>query len=408
MATGFEADEVNLALVVAGHTLDKWSSYSFTSAFLTPADSFSFEVSDWALTPEERRAINAGAEVKLVLDGVLQASGYIDKVSLKASRSGGAVMAITGRDAFGHVVDSNIDPRTKFKPEHTILHIAKTVLEPFGFTDFVSDNADNRTAASKYKAKTSKRGKPIKKSGLAALRPHEKEGCYAFLARVCTRFGFWIWPSVDGTTAILSTPDFGQEPMGVIRRTRSGVANNVLEGEVAYDLTAQPSFVVAEAFGGGGEWGHSKLRVVIINPFVELADDIEAELKRFEPYTLVNYYDDAADHTGPVPTIIGSIRNRRPRPMFLHDAESTDLEQLKNFARREMSGLTRKFMTAKYTIAGHTIDGTVPVCDSVWLVEDEIGDVYEAMWCTSRTLKRSRSSGTTTDLELIRLNTMVL
>jgi prophage tail gpP-like protein len=395
-----------LALIVDGHTLTRWSSYSFTSSFLTPADSFSFEASDWSLSPEERRRVNAGAKCELRLDGILQASGYLDKFSSKQGK-----LSFSGRDAFGHVVDSNADPRMKFKPEQSIESIVRTILEPFEFTDFTVDPTANRTAASAFKAKTSKKGKPSKKGGMAKLRPSEGEGCYAFLARVCTRFGFWVWPSVDGTTAILGTPDFSQEPSGVIRNRKDGVGNNVLRdhGEVDYDLTSQPSYVVAEAFGGGGEWGHAKLRVVIVNPFVEQADDLEKELEQYKPYTLALYYDDTEhEHTASPPAILGGIRNRRARPMFKHDAESQNIEQLKHFARRELSMLTRKFMTAKYSIRGHTVDGVVPVVDTVWTIEDEVNDCLEPMWLTSRTLKRSRSAGTTTDLEFIRLNSLLL
>lgn len=410
MQSDFEDKEVPLALVVGGHTFDKWSEYSFTDSFLAPADSFSFGSSSYSMTPEERRRVHPGAKVSLVIDGAVQGTGYLDKSSVGARRAGGAVVSLTGRDTFGHVVDSNMDPRVKFKPEHTILQIAQGVLEPFGFTDFSSDNSDSRSVASKFKAKTTKKGKTIKKSGLAKLRPSEGEGCYAFLARVCTRFGCWVWPSIDGTTAILGTPDFEQEPSGIIRRTWDGLKNNVLDGgEVSYDLTAQPSYIVAEGIGGGGEWGHSKLRVVIINPFVEVADDLLAELEQYQPYKLALYYDPAIHGTAKnVPVIIGNTRNLRPRPMFKHDAESKNIEQLEHYARREMSMLTRKFLTAKYTIRGHMIDGTVPVSDTTWHIRDEVGDIDEVMWLTSRTLKRSRSGGTTTELEFIRLNSMVL
>ena len=408
LKSDFEDKDVPLALVVGGHTFDKWSDYSFTDSFLSPADSFSFGASEYSMTPEERRRVHPGAPVSLVLDGALQGTGYLDRSVISATRGAGAVISLTGRDTFGHVVDSNMDPRVKFKPESTILQIAQTVLEPFGFTDFESDNSDSRTVASKYKAKTTKKGKTIKKSGLAKLRATEGEGCYAFLARVCTRFGFWVWPAVNGTTVILGTPDFEQEPSGVIRRTRDGLKNNVLDGQVTYDLSSQPSYLVAEGFGGGGEWGHSKLRVVIINPFVEVADDLLAELEQYQPYKLALYYDPAIHGTAKVPTIIGNTRNPRPRPMFKHDAESKNIEQLEHYARREMSMLTRKFLTAKYTIRGHMIDGTVPVSDTTWLIDDEVGDIDEVMWLTSRTLKRSRSGGTTTELEFIRLNSMVL
>lgn len=412
-----ESDEASLALVVDGHTLRAWNSYNFTDSFLTPADAFNFEVSNFSLSDAERRRLVGGAHVSLILDGIPQGTGYIDTVTVHATRGAGAMLSIAGRDPMGHVVDSNMDPRTKFKETQSLEDIARVVLEPFGFEEFVSDNAANRATKGAFHAKTSKKGRALKKGTIAAqLRPHEKEGCFAFLQRVANRFGLWVWPGVDGKTVIIGTPDFAQEPSGTIRRSWAGHTNNVLDGgEVKYDLTSQPSYVVAEAFGGGGEWGHAKLRVVIMNPFVE-ADDILDELEQFQPYKLTQYYDPELHGNAKLPIQMGTARNKRPRPMFLHDAESKTIEQLQHFARREMSMLTRKYMTAKYTIAGHTLRASrspdaprvVPVSDTVWMVEDEIGEVDEPMWLTSRTLKCSRGAGKTTDLELIRLNTMVL
>ena len=400
------ADE-SLELFVGGKPFVAWHSYSFNSDFLTPTDAFSLECSESSLTPEERRILLPGAKCELKVAGVPQMTGYIDKITIKGSRSGGGTISVSGRDTFGHVVDSNMDPREKFKENMNLEEIVREVFEPFGFDFFFDENSDDRSAKQALRVKTSKKGKPIKSKTMAAqLRPHEGEGCFAFVQRLANRFGLWVWPTSDGLGVVVGTPDFDQYPSGVIRRSRTDQKSNVLDGgEVTYDLTSQPSFIVAEGFGGGAEWGKSKLRVVMMNPFVEFQDDIEAILARFRPYTLA-YYISQNEGAASAAIVLGNIKNPRPRPMFLHDAESRSIEELSRFARREMSLRTRKFLTAKYTIAGHMVDGVVPIVDSVWQIEDALGDLSEPMWLKGRTLKRARPGGTTTDLEFIRLNTL--
>lgn len=398
----------SLDLFIDGVPFSAWHSYSFNSDFLTPTDAFQMECSQASLTPAERRLILPGKRAELRLDGVPQVTAWIDKITVKTNRNGGSVLSVSGRDTFGAVVDSNMDPRQKFKENMTLEEIVREVFEPFGFDFFFDENSNDRSAKQALRVRTSKKGKPIKKTTIAAqLRPHEGEGCFAFVQRLANRFGLWVWPTSDGLGVVVGTPDFDQEPAGTLVLTDAESATNVESGEATYDITGQPSFIVSEGFGGSNaEFGKSKLRVVMMNPFVELPDNIEKQLEAFKPFTMALYFGNDAGFVD-APVVLGNIRNPVPRPMFLHDTESKTIEQLVRFTRREMSLRTRKFFTWKATIAHHDVDGVIPIVDSVWNVKDTFGDVDEPMWIKGRTLKRSRQAGTSTDIELIRLNTLV-
>jgi prophage tail gpP-like protein len=103
-----------------------------------------------------------------------------------------------------------------------------------------------------------------------------------------------------------------------------------------------------------------------------------------------------------------SMAPRLPfRPLFLHDEESKTQEQLNFFVKRTMSELLRKSLVCHYTVEGHgqNVDGVfVPWdIDRVVEVHDEPGGVDERMWIIGRTFEKSRSGGTFTRLELVRL-----
>ena len=102
------------------------------------------------------------------------------------------------------------------------------------------------------------------------------------------------------------------------------------------------------------------------------------------------------------------------RPVFLHDDESKTQEQLNNFVRREMSLAVRKSLTAEYTVEGHgqkneDDGGFVPWdIDTVVDVLDDVAGIAERMYVVGRGFEKSRQSGTTTRLELIRLHSIEL
>ena len=101
------------------------------------------------------------------------------------------------------------------------------------------------------------------------------------------------------------------------------------------------------------------------------------------------------------------------RVMYLHDDESKTQDELNNFVYRQMALQMQHGLRAHYTVYGHGQifgDGgfTPWAVNTVVDVNDEVGGIAEPMWVLSRTFNKSRRSGTTTDLELIRLYSLDL
>jgi len=396
--------------------LRDWNGYEFARDMLTPSDSFSFDLGDERLPDSHRRALKLGERVRPYIDNVCLAEGYIDSVEIGADRGGGLTYAINGRDRLGQALDAVVDPTFQLKENATLIDLLRRMYEPFGWVNdehFVFDNTANRVAtAGDRNGKLSKAKKTFgaekKDHRLHQTKPYNHESVFHFTSRVAQRFGLWIWPSVDGEKLIISKPDFDQEPAFTLRRDRAG-NGNILDGTVRYDMTEQPAVIIADGFSGGGEFGKSRIRAYAVNPILGLTDegehtdDVKALLKRFP---------DAVENTLPAASFAFRATNIPFRPMFLHDDESKTPEQLNAFVKRELSLILRKALTCHYTVEGHgmNVDGAFSAWtpDTLVAVRDDAAELHETMYVLGvHYSKRRMSPGTTTRLDLVRLNSIV-
>lgn len=444
-------DEVVVEFPSIGARIDRWKSYSYNSEFLTPTDGWSFTFGDDETSDEILRQVEVGQRLTLRVNGVVQGDGYIDDVDARASRRGFEV-TISGRDLLAPVIDSHIEPSQTFKAGMTLADILLAIFKPFGFTEFALDNDANRDAlkGSKRGTKVTKGGKkkgprPLKSFVQHQLKPYPCEGAFAFAARLAQRHGLWIWLGADNKTIIVATPDFEQEPSARIvrRRGTAGIANTVLDGTVRRSLSDQPSCIVATGRGGGGENPRSGMRVIAINGIVRA--DTEAVLSRFKGGVAVDHFEsnrkiaEGAKTVAPIAPLndrdfdmrddpyIVPILKRYPgakvvvvgqnfatrylvaqaRPIYLQDDESTTLDQIEYFARREIALRQRKSFEANYTVQGHVADGQAWTVDTIVDVQDDVLGIHEPLYVLGRTLHKTRGGGTTTDLHLIRPGTLV-
>lgn len=411
-----EKDQVELLLTDAGLKIDRWTEYSFTSHFLTPTDDWSFTVAADRLSAETREALVCGSQVRLVLNNLVQASGFIDTVEVSASKASGTEFRIAGRDRLAQAFDACADPTKSFKEGQTLEDALKTLFAPFGWSGadhFVASNDANRDVKTGGKTgqKLTHGGKKhgpraTRDWRLHQLQPHVREGVYEFAARVTQRFGLHIWSSADGETLIVGRPNFSQEPLSYLSRTASGLTN-VIDGSVRFDVSDQPTVLFADGFAGGGPWGTSRVKAIIVNNLVEVVDPSGRTLDPLEP---LKQYVDAGARVIQGPTFQKKFRVPRHRVQYLRDDESQTQEHIEFFIRRELARLQKLSLTAHYTVEGHgqfTRQGLVPwTIDTTVAVDDEIAGLSETLYVVGRTFSKSRGAGTTTKLELIRLNTL--
>lgn len=413
-----EPDLQNVSVTLGGSVkIDRWTSYDFSSDFLTPADSFNFAIAtdEYGLPDRQRRALALGNSVRLRVEDFVLADGYIDSVEVAADKSGGWTYTINGRDRLGQTLDTVADPRFSINEGATLADLLKRLFLPFGWdTDdkFEIDNAANRKARTGALRATptskGKKHKPLKAFVLHQTKPYNHESVFHFASRVAQRFGLWIKVSPDGEKIFVGKPDFEQEASFVLLRGRDG-SGNIISGSVKFDMTDQPSVIIADSFSGGGEYGKGRHKAYCINPMLGLEPDGEPTLFVQE---LLKKVPSAVEVTLPSASFPFRSAIVPFRPMYLHDDESKTQEQLNNFVKREMSLLFRKSLTAHYVVEGHgqTVGGNFVAWapDTVVDVHDEAAGLSERLYVLGVHFSKQRGgSGTTTRLDLVRLNSIV-
>ncbi|MFA5186337.1 MAG: hypothetical protein WC551_07680 [Patescibacteria group bacterium] len=401
----------SVVLEVGGKKIARWENYSFNNHFLIPADGFSFSIGGDSLTPDLIKMLKPGLAVKLTIDGNVQASGFIDRIVPRTNRSGGGTITVEGRDKFGSVLDSQIDPRKKWK-DTTLEKFIIDTLGPFGFTTFFVDNEANTNVAAGKAVKRNKKPKKLSEYKSSYAKPQNNECVFSFVSRITQHLGLWIWPTVDGDGVVVGVPDFAQKARyRIVMRMRGGSQNTALEGGVTRDYTGQPSFIVGRGRIPGKTFERTKTSVTLTSNLAASGTQTPA-LKAVGESPFIDHLGYQIEkETVVVPAKpvewANEFASTVARPIFLTDDHSKDIEELKKFVQREMSLRTRHAVTGHYIVAGHTQNDVPWTIDSICDVSDEVSDWERPMWILSRTFRKDRSSGTTTELELLPLDSLV-
>lgn len=412
-------DYVELTLPVRGGvSIDNWTTYSYAQNFLTPVDMWSFSIGDSAIPVGLASEILPGQRVTLKINGIVQGDGLIDDVEYEQSREGGTTLHINGRGPLADAVDSGIDPKRKFNQGDTLEKVVSDVLGDFGFRYFDVDNEATRTIqqGNLYGTKFTKGGKrkgpqPLKSFVLHQSKPFDHEGAYAFVERVAKQFGLHVWCGADFQTIVVSQPNFTQSPAYRLIRRRgaeNGAGNNILGGTLRKSRSEQPSVIIATGRGAGGVDAKSSSKVIVVNELVARGTDgkivpsVQKIIDANKGATVIVNVD-APLNINPYPVA---------RPVYLVDEESQDQAQVIRFAKRAMAEHQQKFLSAHYTVEGHTYlnesGARVPwAIDTIASVDDEIASFHGDMFIVGRTFNKSRSGGTTTNLDLILPGTLV-
>jgi len=447
-----------------------WEDYSYDSDFMTPCDAFSMRVGDQSVTPEMRKFMQGGQQIKLFVqfldvEGNLLFqnpvfTGFLDKVDQSTDRNG-TFFTLSGRNILGPLCDSGIDPWSnayKFAEGQTLGDVMGKVFATFGITNFYLTDAKNRqitTGVNKATAKLSQqtitvttpsdilKDKPttttttevitqwidptntydLGAKSLKKLQPLHNETFMQFVERNLQRFNLHCWTMSDGSGVVIGQPDYLQEPLFKITNRFNGVDNNVITGRLEIDYSSQPSLIIAKGFQGGGDFNNTRIRTCKVNEFIG--------------YPVLN---DNGDTIGPI--TVGGVTTPRPevdkvikqfkglkpiepnidlatnyaiyftppavpRTLFWEDAKSRTLHQLEGAVRRKMSEFQSKALKLHYTVQDHVQNGLVWKHNTIVTVTDEtLGILGQAFWVLSLSFKKSRSRGTTTDLVLIPVGTI--
>lgn len=450
-----EIDSVVLSLPDYGKEIKNWQSYSLSSNFVAPCDKWTFRISGEDTTLYQELLV-PGAKVQMSINGLIQCTGYIDDRNIRYDRRAGTIITVTGRDILSRLVNANADAKFRLKSDMTVADLIAPVLSLYDLGQLYNSEGTHLNVvtgrpnseslkATTYQVQeiTYEKGsngllvvdgngkyvsslqsktvteivanlKPgLKKIPIKQMKCHPGEGAYAFIAKMIAREGLMLKAVADGSGLMAVAPTFdGPIYYKIINKKVETGKNNVISCDNDINWAEQPSIIIAEGIGGGSEFGKSALKVVMVNELTALDDsgnylpEVQNVMAQYQHALLV-----------PIrPQVIPSKNFLATKhafcPMYIKDDESKTLDQLKYFVTRKMAEHQMKALTVKYTVLGHTyFDGSNDIpwaVNTLVDVDDDILNIHEAMWCLSRTFKKSRNEGTITELELIRPHTLLI
>ena len=361
-----------------GTALKLWKSYAINSNFLTPTDGWDFTFGTEVEWKRVKDMIAPDSKIQILIDGVLQLTGWIDSYHVEASAEGGTSITVHGRDVMKPLVKSNVYPGMAIKGK-TIADIITSVLAevypyntPLLYTDpeanrlLIADPSKKYRKASNSKANSKRKSKAH--NVLEYYEAHPQEGAFEFISRMLRKSGMWLWPTADGNF-VVGGPDYEQPSMYVIHRTNGDSRAQVTRSSYTFDKTSVPSYI--HVAGKGASKDFAKV------PVNGLAQDPSHKL-----YC----------------------------PIYIKHDEATTNEEAQNFADQEMSRLKQNERVYECTVRGHrnVLSNAFYQPNTIATVVDEILGIDEELWILDRTFRKSVDAGTTTDLKMIPKNAIQL
>jgi prophage tail gpP-like protein len=409
-------DTVTISLLVTDNpkTINNFIEYRITNSFVIPTAEWMFTMPQF--TPADiayygGTALDVfapGTTIQIKINGQIQMTGYIEKVSERLDPHSGSVITIQGRDIMARVLEGHIDPLALYTTNSTLQSIVETTLAPFGITQI--DNSDLLN----INVMTGKTGLPdedttFTSKQLKSIKGKYGEGAFRFIERLLAHQGFMIWARADGNGVVISAPNYENSPLYSITHKASG-NSNILSGERVIDITGQPTIIVAKgASTGDGSTSVISSFVVMLNELTAF-DNNSNFLPQVAP--IINKYITAGATIIPPRTQLFAYRqniNINPiilPPMYIENKEAQDNNQLQLYVRHTMAHFQYKMYQLHYRVLGHT-QNTVPYAvNTIISVSDDVLELNEDMWILERTFSKSPTGGTVTDLKLIRKYTL--
>lgn len=383
-------DEVQLRL--AGYEVFSCESYEIDLSFFNQPSEWSVELGDDESVRTYIEAFPPNTPCRLAVNGHVVTSGRTDGTDASGDSSG-ATVQVFGRDHLAEIHDAFVLQEKVFK-NATFAELAQGALNAVGLdkATLIFNNSANRSKMSggNLPAVAPPRNVATEKvesigGGKVFKTPQSKLGerWYEFLNRHLERVGLFFWAAADvdengNPTFVLSEPNTKQTPAArIVRRlnkTGQGDAVNVLRWRFRNDTRPRFSEAIIYARGGGKSYkrGKSKGRFV----------DAEMEALGYK------------------------------RPKCIKDADCANQKQAEFMAAKEIADSRRAGSALEYTVSGHTAPriggGRVTWApDMVVEVDDDMIGVKGSYWVDRVHFSRSIGNGTTTQLVLQDLDTLI-
>lgn len=454
-------DSDDVEITINGNIIYNYTSFSFENDFFIPHNVFNLVIEDvnsirlLQITGFDGMIIS-GAPISFSINGKLQFFGWIYNAEISTSIHGGHVLNLTAQDILGIAKDSTLQPNLNFTVNSTYQSVIQSIFSSFGFingSQFIFDNdSDNlqiisgktKNVRPNIKPNTKKRRKKQNYNDKLnrQLKPYPNEGVMEFCNRFITRIGWFIkhFPNIDSTKNILCLlpPIYDREDDiydgATLSRPPYSITSNkdkntifVLDGKLNINYEKQSSVLIYEGnFSGSGNTYRTDHNLVIVNEISgynpNIYDNILSDSNNYSKFTNVvsstitswapaNSGSSIFDTNIPLYNLLNnigliseqSLTSPFSRPNFIYDSESATSDELSFKTRSDLYKLQNDFFTLNYTVAGLSANKAIYQPNTMINVQDltltKFG-VNDKFWIKKIVMKRSRGSGTTTNLEL--------
>jgi hypothetical protein len=437
-------------------TINNWTSFNLERDFFIPADGFVLELQDDRAT-QLNAQLQLGMAVLFKINNNTIMTGYIFDYNLSYDKKAGQKLTISGKDLLGYMeiavcypnlgsVDSNTN--FHFKATDTIQTALQTIFNAFTaeaqlpqkITVDVEDG-EYLTFATGFATGIARRGKSARGIASSLRRnlghltaPNKGETYLSYAIRICKHIGANIKMS-PGTndTIIVSAPTYDREgnqiPHYLVNAIDDPSYNNILNGNIKYSISSQPSVVIVEmATAGNNVYYKSVFKAIVINELTGYDPN-----PAFDDYTLDNaipnvksaikqltnnqkvmlggqtsstgYYllppnNDINVKISGSPNLPPNVQTQASVPKYFVDSNAHTNDECIFAAAMAMAEAQDKFIVINYSVKGFTQFGAVWYPNLMTHVVDEDLNIESDFWIKKVNFTRTRTSGTITHLEL--------
>jgi len=375
-----------------GRETDQIGSWFIDSEFLTSTDTFQFEYIE---TEKPELLFDLEAQpVELSVGGIPQLVGRIDETDIGGN---GAAVTCDGRDYIADILECNIDPLVTITEKMTLQAAIKLVCSPCGINVVLGDASVMRNARSGRNPRTGKAPPDFLSLKLQDLKPESNLGIYEFCNKLLARHGCTMQPTLKRNEVNLVQPNYDQEPLYSVRRTREQSGSNRLIRANAHRSFARfPTYTIVRGQGTGeaaSEKSPQNTSSLIDSALLTPATQKVSVKGRVKPSP------HGADPDG-----------KLYRLLYIHDKTAQTKTQVAAAAFRAIYERMKDTLVYSATLRGHEDpdSGAIYTIDTVIDVEDEIAGVQEKLWIHKRRLGFDPKGGATTQIECWRLGSLQL
>ncbi len=361
-----------------GRETTSLESWSIDSSYMTSTDGFEFGYID----TEANTTGLEGQPVILTLGDAQQLKGRIDETT---TGDRGLLVSCAGRDYLADMVECNIDPLVTVNEGMTLQAAIQAAVAPVGIQIVLGDADIMRKARSGISPKT--RGS--KKSFLALtaneLKPEPEQGIYDWCNRLAARYGCTIQPSLNRNEILLQAPNYDQDPIAVLRRSRTaGGSNRIKTASAKRSFTRFPTYTIARGANVSAD-----TEKVGANLFKVQSSDIAAQTQHIAVQGRVK------------PSSTADADGKLYRLLSLHDRLARTKEQVTAAAFRAIWDRLKDTLVYTATLKGHRDPdtGAIYSVDTIVDVQDDVARVNERMWIFHRKLSYDPKNGAETMIE---------